>query len=1083
MIINSLTLHNFMSYADAQVDLTPVEIACLTGPNGAGKSALLDAITWALWESARASSDELVRLGQSEMWVDLCFTLEGQIYRIRRSRQKSFGRAGQQTGTRGNLDLQVWDGSEESWMAQLATSAGVSAVGKNALAESATAEISKNANPKPASTAKTRSKKSSAATIEQDETDDAAVMVGAPHGRPAKWKSLTCASMRETQKRLRELLRMDYETFITSVYLRQGRADEFTTRSANERKQVVSDILGLDYFDRLQELCREEARERKGRIQILEAGLDSRSDFEEGYTQLALNMEQLSTELQILEQELVDKQLRHSELDADIARLNYLQMRAETAVTRVDELKADLTSLERRSEELLHQKSRLETVLLQSDFIAQQFNQFEECKALAEKMDLMAVRHNELNSKRLELRSAVAMAQGRMEVEHEHLKATLDTRKSRATALEKTCAESKKLEESFQEYKHLLDAELEMSRKREAFTSLTARADELQSMIAESRVRLEAQIQQKEKLVIELDELLCGRHQIEQEQDDLQKQLELIDRFEAEFELVEEKGIKLKSQIDSLQQQIVQLKKYIRESEQKMHELCETPDLSSCPLCRSPIVDSKAVLDRYKDDCENAHSDIGNIDTEIGGLTEERDNLRKRYVELRKKISERKLIDMKIGEFNARKAAIERAEASRLQLQVELADARKKLETNLFAPVEKESLVRVKAELSKLEFDPIVFSSFQAQMRSQRHIEIRYQQLQKDLKELAELNAEIPALQGKIEKMEKDLKEGAFAPAERAGIAELETAIAELAYDKSRHQELKGKLLELMPYAEKARDLRKAEEELPEIKQASSELSSMVSSRRQEIERLQNEVREWEAKLDDMLQLKQELEENKLDQSTLYARKEEQLKQKMLLESRLEQLQQDKLDLDSKKKILADSIKEMSEYNVLAEAFGKKGLQAIIIENAIPEIEAEANRILSKLTDNQMHLALITQQRTRQGNPVETLDIIIADDIGSRSYELYSGGEAFKVNFALRVAMSRLLARRAGAKLETLIIDEGFGSQDEYSRAKMIQAISSIKSDFAKIIVVTHIAEVKEMFPVQIVVNKEEGISRVSLAS
>ena len=41
-----------------------------------------------------------------------------------------------------------------------------------------------------------------------------------------------------------------------------------------------------------------------------------------------------------------------------------------------------------------------------------------------------------------------------------------------------------------------------------------------------------------------------------------------------------------------------------------------------------------------------------------------------------------------------------------------------------------------------------------------------------------------------------------------------------------------------------------------------------------------------------------------------------------------------------------------------------------------------------------------------------------------------SGGEAFRVNFAIRVAMSKILARRAGARLQTLVIDEGFGSQD-----------------------------------------------------
>ena len=165
----------------------------------------------------------------------------------------------------------------------------------------------------------------------------------------------------------------------------------------------------------------------------------------------------------------------------------------------------------------------------------------------------------------------------------------------------------------------------------------------------------------------------------------------------------------------------------------------------------------------------------------------------------------------------------------------------------------------------------------------------------------------------------------------------------------------------------------------------------------------------------------------------------------------------------------------------MVAAFGKKGIQAIIIENALPEIENEANYILSKLSDNQMHLGLITQQSTRSGNFVETLDILIADNLGTRNYELYSGGEAFKINFALRVALSSLLARRSGSKLETLIIDEGFGSQDESSRMRLIQAINAISHDFARILVVTHISEIKEMFPVQINVSKEDGISEVQI--
>jgi len=102
----------------------------------------------------------------------------------------------------------------------------------------------------------------------------------------------------------------------------------------------------------------------------------------------------------------------------------------------------------------------------------------------------------------------------------------------------------------------------------------------------------------------------------------------------------------------------------------------------------------------------------------------------------------------------------------------------------------------------------------------------------------------------------------------------------------------------------------------------------------------------------------------------------------------------------------------------------------------------------------------------------ETLDIIISDNVGERSYEMYSGGEAFRVNFAIRLALSKMLAGRAGARLQTLVIDEGFGSQDSEGIQRLIEAINLIKDDFAKILVITHLDSLKESFPAQIQVTK-----------
>jgi len=47
--------------------------------------------------------------------------------------------------------------------------------------------------------------------------------------------------------------------------------------------------------------------------------------------------------------------------------------------------------------------------------------------------------------------------------------------------------------------------------------------------------------------------------------------------------------------------------------------------------------------------------------------------------------------------------------------------------------------------------------------------------------------------------------------------------------------------------------------------------------------------------------------------------------------------------------------------------------------------------------------------------------------LGTRNYELFSGGEAFRINFAVRVSLAKMLARRAGARLRTLVIDEASG--------------------------------------------------------
>jgi exonuclease SbcC len=63
-----------------------------------------------------------------------------------------------------------------------------------------------------------------------------------------------------------------------------------------------------------------------------------------------------------------------------------------------------------------------------------------------------------------------------------------------------------------------------------------------------------------------------------------------------------------------------------------------------------------------------------------------------------------------------------------------------------------------------------------------------------------------------------------------------------------------------------------------------------------------------------------------------------------------------------------------------------------------------------------------------------------------------------------------------------LIIDEGFGTQDTQGRDRIVEAINAIAHDFERILVITHIQELKDLFPVQIEITKTGDGSRWAIA-
>ena len=327
----------------------------------------------------------------------------------------------------------------------------------------------------------------------------------------------------------------------------------------------------------------------------------------------------------------------------------------------------------------------------------------------------------------------------------------------------------------------------------------------------------------------------------------------------------------------------------------------------------------------------------------------------------------------------------------------------------------------------------------------------------------------------RLKEVGKILDTGKYAVDEQKQLAKLEKQLEKLGYDVSAHDNARETELERRAVEEEYANLKSAKEVSKQIESEIVSLKSEIKNRQAEIETLEAEYQTAQASLDAAQAGAPNLDEAERE---LFRLREEENKTRGELggaQQRVDILETLRARKATYEKKCEDLQKQIGRHRTLERAFGKDGVPALLIEQALPQIEDKANELLDRLTDGQMSIRFATQieyKDKRRDDLRETLEIQISDAAGIRSYEMYSGGEAFRVNFAIRLALSKILAQRKGARLQTLVIDEGFGSQDTQGRQRLIEAINLVKNDFAKILVITHLDELKDAFPTRIEVEK-----------
>lgn len=185
------------------------------------------------------------------------------------------------------------------------------------------------------------------------------------------------------------------------------------------------------------------------------------------------------------------------------------------------------------------------------------------------------------------------------------------------------------------------------------------------------------------------------------------------------------------------------------------------------------------------------------------------------------------------------------------------------------------------------------------------------------------------------------------------------------------------------------------------------------------------------------------------------------------------QLQQ----LEAKLSLLADLFSTMKGDNPLKLSF-----ERYILIDYLEQILTMANLRLSKLSNGQFELRRSDRLETYGKQSGLGLDVYDAYTGQNRDVKTLSGGEKFNAALCLALGMADVIqAHQGGVSIEMMFIDEGFGSLDEESLQKSIQALVELQRAGRMIGVISHVQELKAALPACLEVNKSrDGYSYTS---
>jgi len=897
-----------------------------------------------------------------------------------------------------------------------------------------------------------------------------------------QFKTITQKGTRATQRYILSQIKIDYETFVNAAYLRQGRADEFMLKRPSDRKQVLADLLKLDHYDHLAEQAKEKARSYKAQVQPLEALFSQLTAQLETKEQIQSDYEKLRTALEEQQASYQQQQAKLEELNLKKQQKNHCAQQLALSEQQLQHQQATLHISRASLHQVQQALQECEAILAKSEEVERQQQKLSSLKQEEQKQAEQFHAYQTAQSQKFHYQQILGEQQQQQKGQLDRQRAQLAALQSQEQELLQTLRRKTEITQKRKDYRLAKKQLRQLDKMQSKYMPLQQRQQQLQSKIEQAHTRLVTRIEELDNRHAQMETQQTQAPQLMQAAVEVAHRIEYLEQRRAYQEAVRKKGGERRSFMERLQGEQVNYEIQLAQFDQTLKQL-EDPDAACCPVCEQTLEGKtwQELRDRTHQERDDAQNRIWVIREQLAVCESEIQTLRREYRELEEELAkyapileERGQLKAKLASTNTLQNRIQEMGSERLQLE-------RCLQENDYAENLHDELQQVKEQLVAIAYDDRDHALVRSQIERLRWSEIKYAEIKQAEHKLSKIRIQIPKIERSIQNALAALDAIKTSEAYKT-LHQIEDRLSGLNYSLSQHNQLRAQIRQASLWEKRYQTLQQAQLQEAGLKEQLAKITEACEKQETTQTEIENNVLQLKQAFAEYPGLQAEITAAEASISSYQAQRDLQTSQLGRLQQQLAQLDSLETQRDKHQQKLSDLAHKYQVYKALSIAFGRNGIQSLMIENLLPQLEAETNQILGKLSDHQLHVQFVTQRSGRNNRKIDTLDILIADARGTRPYETYSGGEAFRVNFAIRLAIARLLALRSGMSLKMLIVDEGFGTQDREGCDRLIAAIEAIAPDFACILTITHMPHFREAFQTRIDVTKDEDGSHILIS-